>query len=307
MPPLPPDGGLLDDAYGSAWGMSGDGQVVTGLYWRPGQQDGLAHAFSWTQSTGVVDLGSSGGNSRANGADGDGSVIVGWDEHPVNGVWRPTVWVDGVLTTLNEAEGFTLAEAVNTDGTIIVGSSFDTVAQLAVATRWDLDGTTWNEQQLGALPGTVSGFGDVIGFGLSDDGRVIVGYNQFSFGNSTGFIWTEETGLVDVVDFLADNGIPIDPELDIQGLTAISSDGTTIVGSGQDTFFPFLSRSFIITLPPPCPGDSNGDGEVDVDDLTNVVLDWGTDGSGHGGDVDGSGIVDVDDLTLVILGWGPCP
>ena len=43
-----------------------------------------------------------------------------------------------------------------------------------------------------------------------------------------------------------------------------------------------------------------------MDDLTNVILDWGTDGSGHGGDLDGNGIVDVDDLTAVILGWGPC-
>jgi hypothetical protein len=59
--------------------------------------------------------------------------------------------------------------------------------------------------------------------------------------------------------------------------------------------------------PPSCPEDVNGDGMVDVDDLTAVILDWGTDGSMFNGDVDGSGLVDVDDLTLVILAWGPCP
>jgi hypothetical protein len=55
-----------------------------------------------------------------------------------------------------------------------------------------------------------------------------------------------------------------------------------------------------------CEGDTNGSGTVDVDDLINVILDWGTDGSEHGGDVNGSGTVDVDDLVLVILRWGPC-
>ncbi|MHC4911023.1 MAG: hypothetical protein ACYTF9_15050, partial [Planctomycetota bacterium] len=56
-----------------------------------------------------------------------------------------------------------------------------------------------------------------------------------------------------------------------------------------------------------CPADTNGDGAVDVQDLTNVILDWGSDGSANGGDVTGDGTVDVSDLTDVILQWGPCP
>jgi hypothetical protein len=56
-----------------------------------------------------------------------------------------------------------------------------------------------------------------------------------------------------------------------------------------------------------CAADTNGDGAVNVDDLTAVILDWGTDGSVNNADVDGSGLVDVDDLTMIILGWGPCP
>jgi hypothetical protein len=56
----------------------------------------------------------------------------------------------------------------------------------------------------------------------------------------------------------------------------------------------------------PCSSDTNADGVVDVQDLVNVVLDWGTDGSVHGGDVDENGTVDVQDLATVILDWGPC-
>jgi hypothetical protein len=55
-----------------------------------------------------------------------------------------------------------------------------------------------------------------------------------------------------------------------------------------------------------CAADTDGNGTVDVDDLTAIILDWGTDGSTFNADLDGSGTVDVDDLTAVILGWGPC-
>ena len=48
------------------------------------------------------------------------------------------------------------------------------------------------------------------------------------------------------------------------------------------------------------------DHDVNVDDVVNVVLDWGTDGSKNGGDADGSGSVDVDDIVWVVLHWGDC-
>jgi hypothetical protein len=56
----------------------------------------------------------------------------------------------------------------------------------------------------------------------------------------------------------------------------------------------------------PCAADTNNDGVVDVDDLTAVILGWGT-CPGCLADVDGDGDVDVDDLTAVILAWGDCP
>jgi hypothetical protein len=52
-------------------------------------------------------------------------------------------------------------------------------------------------------------------------------------------------------------------------------------------------------FPPP-----NGDGFVDVDDLIQVILGWGSAGPG---DADGNNTVDVDDLIMVILNWGVCP
>ncbi len=69
-----------------------------------------------------------------------------------------------------------------------------------------------------------------------------------------------------------------------------------------------------VNSPPSCPGDTNGDGDVDVNDLNNVILDWGTDGSANGGDLTDAtgtgppdGIVNVNDLNAVVVGWGKCP
>jgi hypothetical protein len=45
-------------------------------------------------------------------------------------------------------------------------------------------------------------------------------------------------------------------------------------------------------------------GVVNIDDLTAVILGWGT--TGVEGDVDHDGDVDIDDLTAVILAWGDC-
>ena len=54
-----------------------------------------------------------------------------------------------------------------------------------------------------------------------------------------------------------------------------------------------------------CASDTNGDLLVDVQDMVNVILAWGTDDAAA--DVDGSGIVDVNDLVQVVLDWGACP
>jgi hypothetical protein len=55
-----------------------------------------------------------------------------------------------------------------------------------------------------------------------------------------------------------------------------------------------------------CQGDVNGDLAVGVEDLVEVVLQWGP-CAGCTADVTGDDAVDVADLVEVILNWGPCP
>lgn len=55
---------------------------------------------------------------------------------------------------------------------------------------------------------------------------------------------------------------------------------------------------------PDCPGDVDGSGETDAEDLLAVINAWST--ADPAADVNDDATVDVDDLLAVINGWGPC-
>ena len=56
---------------------------------------------------------------------------------------------------------------------------------------------------------------------------------------------------------------------------------------------------------PPCTGDLDGNGSVDVSDLLAIVDMWGD--VGGDGDVDEDGTVGVGDILVIIDAWGACP
>jgi hypothetical protein len=60
----------------------------------------------------------------------------------------------------------------------------------------------------------------------------------------------------------------------------------------------------VADVAPVVPGDTNDDGVVNVDDLLNVIVQWGPIGPGTSADLDGDGMVNVDDLVTVIVNWG---
>ena len=60
-----------------------------------------------------------------------------------------------------------------------------------------------------------------------------------------------------------------------------------------------------LPAPFPCSGNTNDDAEINIDDVVNVVLAFGTDDCNA--DVTANGVVDIDDIVLVILNFGPCP
>ena len=55
----------------------------------------------------------------------------------------------------------------------------------------------------------------------------------------------------------------------------------------------------------PLPGDANGDGKVDINDLTIVLTNYDQTGmTWSQGDFNGDGKVDINDLTIVLTNYG---
>ncbi|MFK7759459.1 MAG: hypothetical protein AB8C13_05885 [Phycisphaerales bacterium] len=274
MPPTPADGGVIDLALGSAWGISGDGSSIVGLYWRPNDfATGGAHASIASAPGSVIDLGSSGGNSRANHTNFDGSVVVGWDERP-DGLWQPTVWENGVLTRLSNEESFSSADYVNAAGTIIGGNTLRPIFDYQEATLWHKNGSSWDKQVIGALPGTVGPRGFATVESMTPDGSKVVGINVFNpSAPATGFIWTQEDGMVDVKDFLDDQGIEVPADMLILNLTSISADGTIMAGVGVSALDGFTPMGFRIS--PACPADINSDFDLNFLDISAFIAGFG--------------------------------
>ncbi len=69
-----------------------------------------------------------------------------------------------------------------------------------------------------------------------------------------------------------------------------------------------MEEATILLAPvgPACPGDTNGDGSVGINDFLAVLGAWG-DNPGHPADLDGDGVVGINDFLIVLGNWGPCP
>jgi hypothetical protein len=100
------------------------------------------------------------------------------------------------------------------------------------------------------------------------------------------------------------NDLFITPAFDIYTFVSLrnaAGEDLGSFGSGGDAFIrisPFDAG---------CPGDVDGCGSVDVQDLTTVILEWGPCPPGPcPADITGDGMVGVDDLIIVILNWGGC-
>ncbi len=249
MPPRPADGAVVDAEDGSVFGMSRDGRVITGLYWRNTAAGGLAHASRWTEGGQVEDMGSSGNSSRIDDANADGSVLVGWDEHPTYGNRRAAVWVQGVKTVLDESDWPSEAAAVNARGNIVVGQAVDPKTGIQSAVMWTWNGRQWAKQVLGVIDGTQA-TGMAYATGVSDDGRTVVGIARRFFSPANkGFVWTADTGVVEATRYFKDRGYTFGKKLSIIAVSAISGDGQVmgVVGTEADTG---LTRSIAVRSVP---------------------------------------------------------
>ena len=302
MPPLPLDGLDVDESYGSAWGLSGDGVTLSGFYWNTTVD---AQACTWN-GEGITALSQIPGRSaRANAVNGNGSVVVGWEEE-ATGEWQPRAWRNGVKVILDAGEAFAEAQGVNSEGTIIVGETYDPMSATVVGSIWRWNGLSYDVQRVGTLPGTqqVAGFSSLES--VSDDGRIAVGFNRFNNSpQSAGMVWTPETGLMKGEDYLATLGLSVGAGNTIVSFSSVSPDGTAFTGMIQQILSGAL-QSFIVHVPPvECAGDTNGDNAVNGADLSVLLSQFGQSVTpGTGADLNDDGVVNGADLSVLLSSFG---
>lgn len=224
-------------------GISGDGGTVVGyscaggcpsfnaVKWSGG---GAAATVLNTVLAGQVD-------AVAYGASQDGSVVVGYAYDGT--AYRPAYW-SGLaghdLGALSEAAGSVtagnegIAYDVSDDGKVVVGTSTVTTGGVYHATLWNVPtpGTS-SAVDLGTLE--VGGNGTA--FGVSGDGKVVVGTASVSGGTAKqAFRWTQAGGMESVAQWLAGAGITMPTEVGINYNSAndANSDGSVVVGSYND-------------------------------------------------------------------------
>lgn len=218
--------GALSGGIGSwASGVSADGSIIVG-----GSSSSLGgRAFRWTGAlVGMESLGTlpGGSDSAARGVSGDGSVIVG-ESSGSGGTYFGFRWTPATgMVSLGTLPGAPLAYGssaygVSSDGSVIVGKGGTPFGTRAF--RWTSAGGMAN---LGPFPGGTT----TEARGVSGDGSKVVGWGMTSLG-SRAFLWTSALGLVDLNTYLPTLGTDL-TDWTLDQATAISADGTTIVGWG---------------------------------------------------------------------------
>jgi probable HAF family extracellular repeat protein len=217
-------GSLPGDHYSLAYGVSADGNVPVGVASQRVPGDEGFRAYRWSAANGMVSLGVLTGaiNSEARATNADGSVVVG-----NNSGASPTQafrWVNGTMSGLGFVPGYTsysAAYGVNSDGTVVVGTSG------GQAFRW-VNGAIAG---LGFLPGN-----DIsVAYGTSADGSIVVGFSCSSnpgchgvssvSRGSQAFLWSN--GMMTGLGALPGGGDSV--------ATAMNANGTIAVGYSADS------------------------------------------------------------------------
>lgn len=245
--------------------------------------DDLSQAFLWTERTGMVGLGH-----------------------------LPSQRVDALPTpSIFESS----AAAISANGKFVVGSSneyFPSLDQPLVAAR----GFIWNSdtgmQDLGLLPNGWTRRVEAID--VSGDGELVVGMAQVKYGPEDAAVpeqvlpvlWQRGKGLRPLTDVLREMNVDsIVAGWNLQTVSAISADGTTIVGTGVNPQGEQEAWRIVFDWPRYSPaetlGDINHDGLIDGADAAALYGAWGTNSASADLTVDG--IVDGADAATMFKYW----
>lgn len=221
-------GGILDfdpfpvgSVSPNATAISADGSVIVGFYKPTPSIEFVAYQYSGGTLTNIT-------NGFAGATSADGMVVVGSTDQQA---FRWTA-AEGV-TELGFLPGGTdrsSSNGISANGQVIVGESLSTNSPtFGEAFRWT---SASGMEGLGDLPG-----GDFASSArdTTADGSIIVGSARTAAGGAP-FMWDETNGMRSLVDVMTDEfglGDAI-AGWDVSSVTAISDDGTVIVGFGTN-------------------------------------------------------------------------
>lgn len=222
-----------------AFGVSDDGSVIVGRAIQTGPVTASEnYGFRWTADNGVeilTDLGGGLVSASANSVAADGSTIVGnaTDSRRRRAVqWQSVNFAQplGDLPFPN-AGGISIAQAVSSDGLVVVGGA-------SIASTFDGVPFRWTEAT-GSQP-IASVFGPGRALAVDADGDAIVGWI-----NQEAFYWSESKGMVLLADLLTTLGSTAHQDWRLTRATGVSDDGLSVVGFGVDpngVTGPFIAR-----------------------------------------------------------------
>ncbi len=209
---------------GGATAVSADGLVVVGSGSSFPNGQFATEGFRWTQDDGMIGIGDLPNGqffSNSNAISGDGSIVVGASVGSFGAT--PVRWTasDGIRQLDPSTMPSGNAAGISGDGTVVVGTRDVNFAPLqGTPYRWT-QGTGY--VALADLPSGPS-YGRVDG--VSDDGRVAVGFGTTSF-RSEAVRWINETGPFSLGDL--PGGSPAN--VTSSEALAASADGSIIVGT----------------------------------------------------------------------------
>jgi hypothetical protein len=162
--------------------------------------------------------------SEATGCSADGNVIVG-TIYDASFQRYAVKWVGGTRTALAYLPGGSdaIANGCSADGSVIVGQAFNAAFTTQYAVRWTNGVITTLGFMLGCEAAAQAA-------GCSADGWFIVGGCTNANREEFPCVW--QNGAVTALPYLAISGETYPPAAGIA--VAVSTDGTTIVGSGLD-------------------------------------------------------------------------
>lgn len=261
--------------------VSGNGKVVAGLHWVSDEQ----RMFRWTATGGVADISPAGEDcSRPSSISADGSAVTGlgsnvspFDHHCR---WSATAGYSHI-GGLPEVGQNTSRAMINLDGTAVVatshvnpdptgmfwtllasfslcdpdiegfgcfGTALNQAANVVVGVanshgfRWTVAG---GREDLGDLPGGPS---QSLAAALDAGGIRVVGWGSTGAGHEA-MQWDATHGMRRVIDVLATYGVTLPVGWTLREVTAISSNGRFLVGTGDHLGHTEAWRADLSTLP----------------------------------------------------------